>query len=666
MRTHAMVVIWSVLTAWQAAPAFAGDAVRASAAPIVEPPTLISLGFEWPIQGDDDRNAKVEVAYRKVGDGAWKPALPLLRIGGEQIKNGSSFNITTPDMFAGSIFDLAEDTAYEVRLRLSDPDGAAGQTEQILQARTRAEPRAPTGGALYHVYPRDWKGPKQQPAFSSVLEAYYMGANGADFVNSFPPRVKPGDVILVHAGLYKDNRRLYAAPGNSTLFDGTMYLTVSGTAEKPIAIKAAGDGEVVFDGSGAAVLFDLQAADYTYVEGITVRNADVAFMLGHKRIGGAVGFTLKHSKLVDVGRGVFTDWGGARNFYIADNTFVGRNDPSRLMGWIGRTWQGRPGFPQPLLSEFAVKVFGSGHVIAFNAVSGFHDGIDHATYGDPDDWPNTPRNRMPVALDIYNNDISNTDDNCIEADGMMFNVRVLRNRCFNHGHRALSAQPVMGGPAYFVRNIVYHAPEGGALKLTANSAGILVYNNTFLAEGQQMGAVSNVHFRNNLFLGEGARSTLSSDTSPVAETPPEIFSVDTSTAYSSSDYNGFRPNPGSPSVVVWAGPTGGAMTDFKGPHAKRGYPTLADYAKATGQDRHSVTLDWDIFVKASPADRSDPTRLYSPSDFDFSLRPGAKAIDKGVVLPGVTDGFSGKASDLGALEFGSPAPHYGPRADRER
>ncbi|MGZ6011700.1 MAG: hypothetical protein ACXWK0_07680, partial [Caulobacteraceae bacterium] len=373
-----------------AAPALAANGVSVSAPPVIEPPTLISLGFEWPIQGDDNRNAKVEVSYRKAGETLWKPALPLLRIGGEAIRNGASFDVVTPNMFAGSIFDLAEDTAYEVRLQLTDPDGATGQTEQILQARTRPEPRPAAGGAVYHVYPRDWKGPKQQPAFSSLLEAYNMGANGADFVNSFPPRVKPGDVILLHAGLYKDNRRLYAAPGNSTLFDGTMYLTVSGTADKPIVIEGAGDGEVVFDGSGAAVLFDLQAASYTYFEGITVRNADVAFMLGHKRIGGAVGFTLKHSKLVDIGRGVFTDWGGARDFYIADNTFVGRNDPTRLMGWIGRTWQGRPGFPQPLLSEYAVKVFGSGHVIAFNAVSGFHDGIDHATYGNPDDWPNTP------------------------------------------------------------------------------------------------------------------------------------------------------------------------------------------------------------------------------------------------------------------------------------
>ena len=33
---------------------------------------------------------------------------------------------------------------------------------------------------------------------------------------------------------------------------------------------------------------------------------------------------------------------------------------------------------------------------------------------------------------------------------------------------------------------------------------------------------------------------------------------------------------------------------------------------------------------------------------------GSKAIDAGVVIPGITDGFKGKAPDLGAYEFGSP------------
>ncbi|HEY6509683.1 MAG TPA: hypothetical protein VIY56_16790, partial [Vicinamibacterales bacterium] len=45
---------------------------------VVEPPTLINLGFEWFLEGDANRNAAVEVAYRKQGDAAWRPALPLL------------------------------------------------------------------------------------------------------------------------------------------------------------------------------------------------------------------------------------------------------------------------------------------------------------------------------------------------------------------------------------------------------------------------------------------------------------------------------------------------------------------------------------------------------------------------------------------------------------
>jgi hypothetical protein len=50
--------------------------------------------------------------------------------------------------------------------------------------------------------------------------------------------------------------------------------SIDGTAAKPVVIKSAGDGEVTFDGGGNAVLFDLTAAAYQYVEGITVRNTD--------------------------------------------------------------------------------------------------------------------------------------------------------------------------------------------------------------------------------------------------------------------------------------------------------------------------------------------------------------------------------------------------------
>ena len=47
---------------------------------LIDPPTLINLGFEWFIEGDDNRNASVAVSYRKQGAVGWHPGLPLLRV----------------------------------------------------------------------------------------------------------------------------------------------------------------------------------------------------------------------------------------------------------------------------------------------------------------------------------------------------------------------------------------------------------------------------------------------------------------------------------------------------------------------------------------------------------------------------------------------------------
>ncbi|MDR2216299.1 MAG: hypothetical protein LBE59_10750 [Nevskiaceae bacterium] len=629
-----------------AALAQAPDNAAAPGEALIERPTVNALGVEWRITGDANRNASVALEYRAAGQADWRQGSPLLRMNGEQVMQGASYHYTAPNMFAGSVFDLQPNTTYEIRLTLHDPDVRTHElVQRTLTATTRAVPKPAQGGAVYHVYPRSYQGERQQPAFNSLMAAYNTGANGADFVNAFQPRVKPGDTILIHAGTYRENRRVYAG-GNSTLFDGTFYLTADGTAQAPIVIKAAGDGEVIFDGDGAAVLFDLTAADHNYIEGITVRNVDTAFQLGRKRILGSVGFTLKNSRIENVGRGVFTEWGGAQDFYIADNVFIGRNDQSQLMGWIGATWRDRPGFPVPLVSEYAVKIYGSGHVITNNRIEFFHDGIDHSSYGDPDGWPDNPV--MPSSNDIIGNDIRATDDNCIEADGGAHNIRVIGNRCFDQAHRALSSQPALGGPVYFIRNIVYNAPEGGAVKFTANGAGVLVYNNTFLTEAHQMGPYSNLHFRNNLILGQGSW--------------PEVFSVETFTPWSSSDYNGFAPFGGKDNKTPfsWGQPADGQAA-YTGTRQITQYPTLAAYRKATGQDTHSIVLDWSALVRASPADRNNPTKLYDPDSFDFSLSPRSAAIDKGVVIPGITDGFTGKAPDLGALESGTPAPHYGPR-----
>src|ERR1700681_2567165 len=52
---------------------------------VVEHPTLLNLGFEWEIRGDANRDASVVVQFRAVGEAAWREALPLVRIGGENV-----------------------------------------------------------------------------------------------------------------------------------------------------------------------------------------------------------------------------------------------------------------------------------------------------------------------------------------------------------------------------------------------------------------------------------------------------------------------------------------------------------------------------------------------------------------------------------------------------
>jgi len=52
--------------------------------------------------------------------------------------------------------------------------------------------------------------------------------------------------------------------------EGTYYLRANGTAEKPIVIKAAGDGEVIST-VAATSTFLMSKGDYTYFEGITFR-----------------------------------------------------------------------------------------------------------------------------------------------------------------------------------------------------------------------------------------------------------------------------------------------------------------------------------------------------------------------------------------------------------
>jgi len=75
-----------------------------------------------------------------------------------------------------------------------------------------------------------------------------------------------------------------------------------------------------------------------------------------------------------------------------------------------------------------------------------------------------------------------------------------------------------------------------------------------------------------------------------------------------------------------------------------------------------MMADYDIFVNATPPPKG---KTCEPADYDLRLKKNANVVDAGIGLPQITDGFAGKAPDLGCYEVGLERPHYGPRRPKE-
>ena len=552
---------------------------------LIDPPTLENLGFRWFIEGDSNRNASVSVAYRKGGESTWRQAQPMLRVHNEVVNQQFAAH-RVGNLFAGSVLFLEPSTTYEVRFVMRDPDGGAPAPTTVI-ASTRGEPRAWSGGRTIHVFPNAPPG----------LMASYESA-------------QPGDVLLLHGGIYKT-----PAP---------LELTRSGEAGKPIVFRGAGDGEAILEGQGHEVdLLRIARADHLMFENLTLRRARFAIRAGEKGGPGASGLTVRRCRIENVVYGIGNTSDKANNWYIADNHIIGINPQ-----WYPRPTDGsymKPG-------HTGVNGYGRGHVVCHNRIERFSDSLAIANYG----IPPADVEKHAVSIDFYNNDLSDAQDDTLETDYGCHNIRVYRNRCHN-AHTGISVQPLYGGPVYLIRNELY-AITSLTFKWHNFSAGIIAYHNTLASAGSGFRSFDrwqNGHLRNNLIMGGRGSGP-----------PLPAMSTGTITPYSTLDYNGYRDN-GAEKLIRWFD---GTRESF---HA-----TLAEFTKATGYERHGVMVDYDVFQRAGPPLAG---RSYEPADWDVRLKPGTAAVDAGVVLPNINDGFRGKAPDLGSHELGAPPPHYGPR-----
>lgn len=528
--------------------------------PVAPTPTTCGIGVEWPFSGDDDGDGRVALRYRPAG-GAWRTGMPLFRI-----PAGTAAGRSWSSRHAGSLFDLAPATTYEIELTLADPDG--GGALRTLTATTRALP-APAAGAVVR--------PATPASFAGVLAA-----------------ARAGDIVELAAGTY---------PG--------FTLATDGEPGRPLVVRAAAGAAAVIDGS-----IELIGRRHVQLGGLTVNGR---IRLNASRAVAITCCTVNARADRGAGDGIVS-FLSSQDAYIADNTVLGTTMWSEAaLGVSGAN-----------LGE-GICLTGPGHVIRNNHVRGFRDGISLMEYAEAVDQHD---------IDIVENEVAQCADDGIEADFAAGNVRVLRNRltdCF----MGISSQPGLGGPLYLVRNALYNVVFE-AFKLHNGSHGDVLLHNTVVKQGDALSVfagapITRLYSRNNLVIGGPGRTWGGYDTG----SGRVMWLEDLVAAGADLDYDGF----GSTAATFTARFAGVTAT------------SLADLRRRT-TEAHAQAVDLGVFA-AAVAVPAAPMSVSAAAD--LRPRPGGAAVDRGVAIPGINDGFGGTAPDLGAYEAGTPLPPYGPR-----
>jgi hypothetical protein len=438
---------------------------------------------------------------------------------------------------------------------------------------------------------------------------------------------EPGDAVIFHvipgngggAGSEADPFRglqaaqSHARPGTVFLLRAGVYpasfnVTKSGEPGRPIVWRGAGDGEAIIDGGAAsgghaARLVSADKVHDVWFERLTIRN-------GGKGIAGngSARVIVRRCHIHNVEYGIFAtrnDDDTVRGWFVADNVIEG---PS--------TWPRTKGIE----NARGVQITGEGHVVCHNRILRFADAID------------TFPSRRCANIDIHNNEISEMTDDGIELDFAERNVRCFANRLTNV-FQGISAQPVFGGPVYVFRNAIYNV-VGEPFKMHNSPSGALFFHNTSVKTGMPFfiytsKAVRHCLTRNNLFIGTGGSFAF--------ESTAKMRECD-------FDYDGVGGGPWR-MFLKWNGVRFAGIDDVR--------------SKAPAW-RHAVIVDAaSIFADGVLAPK-DEKAVHQP--MDLRLKPGTAAIDAGLAMAGLNDGFTGTAPDLGAYELDASMPQYGPRS----
>lgn len=251
-----------------AAPAPAQNATTAGTA--TSPyPTIENLSIVWPVTGDANNDGRVTVRYRVAPAGTWHEGLQLFRVPAG-VNDDDTVNPTYSswaNKHAGSIFDLAPGTRYDLELTLTDPDG--GGAVQTLSATTRPVPEAAASSTVVDVTP------------ATLAQAV--------------TNAQPGQILLLGAGTYP-----------------SFTLETSGTSAEPLVVRGVSATSVVIDGDAG-----LDNLEWVHLENVTVQ--------GTVGLTGGRNMVVRGCVVHASGNGIDAGYGGRipENNYIADNEVYG-------------------------------------------------------------------------------------------------------------------------------------------------------------------------------------------------------------------------------------------------------------------------------------------------------------------------------------------------------
>lgn len=583
--------------------AIGGACLAASLETIYVHGAFETAGVIAHLSADADGDETASLEYRGPGDADFRQAHDFVMYDAQNL--------------ASSLFGLSPGTTYELRVTLADPDGVSGGNPQVIDVTTLAPFALPVPQATVIV-----------------------ASSGGNFtsIQAALDAAQPGDEIRVRPGVY-------GAIGISNL---------NPPAGMPIVVRAdeSTDRPIIDGNGGAGTAVNITGSSNLIFDGLVIRNA------GSDASG--IGVNIQASSAIVVRNSLIHD-NGRYNVFVTDGdqfpggaTLGGFHliESNEIADLQFDPCGGATNSACPNQTSFGIRLDnnpGAGTVIRGNVIHGHVDntvvcgdegaarslGEDIANVlaltGGSDNQGWTNHN-----LDFYDNRLFDARDDDVEGDGICVNARFFRNE-FGAAQNPVSVSPALPGPYFFVRNLIQATGEASIKFNTAASPSnsidvpairnIFFYHNTiarsnngtvlnlwYAVPNDHNVPVKNIVFRNNVFWAtQGGRL---------------IDANNRGNEHPSFDYD------------LWYTTNSGNVFEWWDGNATLSAGSLSEFQQISQQESNG---------------------LFGDPGLDTDLRPLAGAgaslvVDRGVVLPGINDDFSGAAPDLGAFESGSAGP----------